>query len=138
MKICSCCKRPKDPIKGFHGIKVKKSICKVCTLDRIFNRKQAFLQQAFEAGDTKIDQCKCGNFYKNEINRCNGIFELRKTCKNCAILTNSGNYQRRAGHKSTEEKLSIAIKSFKDLKIIYKDNPLLKYYIGKTLRRISK
>jgi len=137
MKICSTCFLPK-PLSDFHGVKNKKSRCKVCTLDHIFNRKQTTLQLKFDSGDTQVDQCECGNYYQNEINRSNGIFELRKRCKNCAIKTNTVNYTRRIGHKTTEDKLNIAIKSLTELKHTYKDNVLLKYYIGKTLRRISK
>lgn len=103
---CACCPLVLPlTLEFFHSAKGSptgfKSSCKTCTLNRIFEKKQSVLAEAFAFGDTKVELCKCGNYFKNEINTPNawqGSY-VRDRCKTCASSKINNSYKLRSGLK---------------------------------------
>lgn len=76
-------------------------------MDEYYAKKQEGFKARYVEGDTKIDICKCGNYYLNEVPRGNGACELRTKCRSCAMVINDLTYQRRVGEVVLREQVKV-------------------------------
>lgn len=84
LKFCKGCKSYRDLETEFHGQKVKKSLCKPCTLEEIYDKRQIVLAERFAFGDLLVSLCGCKNYFINTIPKKDDRTELRERCKACA------------------------------------------------------
>lgn len=129
LKFCKGCKSYRDLETEFHGQKVKKSLCKPCTLDQIFDKRQSELAERYAFGDLLVSLCGCKNYFINTIPKKDDRTELRERCKGCANDETKGFKHYRVSYQSQldakdkiieEQKIEIA-KLKLELKVLKKE-----------------